>query len=153
MRSKLSILGILLFLLASNLMIAGKERSLQNGRTVILELMPVDPRSLMQGDYMTLRYKLASELQPPAAGEGVIYLTLDSRGVATTMSTTASPGQIPLRYRSRDRRVLFDAESYFFQEGQGEFFQTARYGQLQVDQGGMPILTGLLDEQLHPIIP
>lgn len=153
MRSRLSILGILLFLLASNLMIAGKERSLQSGRPVILELMPVDPRSLMQGDYMTLRYKLASELESSGEGEGVVYLTLDPRGVATTISTKDAPGLIPLRYRRRDNQVLFDAESYFFQEGQGEVFRAARYGQLQVDEGGMPILTSLLDERLHPIIP
>ena len=153
MRSKLSILGILLFLIASNAMIAGKESALESGRTVILELAPVDPRSLMQGDYMTLRYKLASELERTGDGEGVVYLTVDSRGVASAISLNAAPGLVPLRCRRRDNQVFFDAESYFFQEGQGELFRAARYGELRVDEGGMPILTHLLNERLEPINP
>lgn len=62
MRSKLSLAGLLLVLLAVNLMVLNKESSLAQGRTVFLELAPVDPRSLMQGDYMVLRYALADQV-------------------------------------------------------------------------------------------
>jgi uncharacterized membrane-anchored protein len=48
--------GLLLALVMANLGIRGHERTLSEGRVVLLELAPVDPRSLMQGDYMVLRF-------------------------------------------------------------------------------------------------
>lgn len=48
--------GLLLALVVANLGIRGHERTLSDGRVVLLELAPVDPRSLMQGDYMVLRF-------------------------------------------------------------------------------------------------
>jgi uncharacterized membrane-anchored protein len=48
--------GLLLALVVANLGIRGHERTLTEGRVVLLELAPVDPRSLMQGDYMVLRF-------------------------------------------------------------------------------------------------
>lgn len=48
--------GLLLALVVANLAIRGHERTLSEGRVVLLELAPVDPRSLMQGDYMVLRF-------------------------------------------------------------------------------------------------
>ena len=36
-----------------------KEDLLQNGRVVLLEVGKYDPRSLMQGDYMALRYLIS----------------------------------------------------------------------------------------------
>lgn len=45
--------------------VLGFETLLRQGRTVYLELAPVDPRSLMQGDYMALSYQLEREIAPP----------------------------------------------------------------------------------------
>ena len=39
-----------LTLVVANLSIIGKERVLREGRTVLLQLAPRDPRSLLQGD-------------------------------------------------------------------------------------------------------
>ena len=44
-------------------LIASKETLLRTGQTVKLELAPLDPRSLMQGDYVRLNYKI-SQLPP-----------------------------------------------------------------------------------------
>src|SRR5205807_976804 len=41
------------------LLVVEKERLLAEGAPILLELRPRDPRSLMQGDYMELRYALA----------------------------------------------------------------------------------------------
>jgi uncharacterized membrane-anchored protein len=153
MRSKLSVAGMLLVLLAVNAMIARKESALARGRTVILELAPVDPRSLMQGDYMALRYALAEKVAQGEKSSGTVYLTLDSRNVATSLSSVEGPGLVPLQFRRHDGRVLFDTESYFFQEGQGHFFQGAKYGELKVDEHGTPMLVGLLGPDLQPINP
>jgi uncharacterized membrane-anchored protein len=52
-------LGLLIVLVALNFAIWDKEQALRHGETVYLELAPVDPRSLMQGDYMVLNYAIS----------------------------------------------------------------------------------------------
>ena len=48
------IVGIIFFIKAVN----DKETTILKGKLVYLELAPVDPRSLMQGDYMALYYAI-----------------------------------------------------------------------------------------------
>ena len=152
MRSKVSLVGLLLILLAVNLSVALKEKALASGRTVILELVPVDPRSLMQGDYMRLRYAVPKGDALPE-GSGLTYVQVDSRNVAIALSSKPGPGLVALRYRKRETEVALDAESYFFEEGHGFLFDKAKYGELRVDAGGTPILVRLLDSKLTPITP
>ena len=49
--------GLLLALVVVNHGIVKRERILAEGHPLLLELAPVDPRSLMQGDYMRLAYE------------------------------------------------------------------------------------------------
>ncbi|AFK61069.1 putative membrane-anchored protein [Advenella kashmirensis WT001] len=42
---------------------------------------------------------------------------------------------------------MFVTDAYFFPEGQGEHFARARYGEFRVNQDGVALLTGLLDEK------
>ena len=55
--------GLALVLVAVNYGITRRERVLAEGRVLLLELAPVDPRSLMQGDYMLLRFAAAEAIQ------------------------------------------------------------------------------------------
>src|SRR5690606_17741733 len=59
----LTLVAGLLVLGVVNYAIHGKERVIRNGEVVFLELAPVDPRSLMQGDYMALRFQLAADIE------------------------------------------------------------------------------------------
>src|SRR5262249_40120335 len=43
-----------------------KQHVLASGTSILLPLRPRDPRSLMQGDYMELRYNLGAALKPDA---------------------------------------------------------------------------------------
>jgi len=61
-RSLMIGLGLLLALGVANRAILGHERTLADGRVLLLELAPVDPRSMMQGDYMALRFAAAREI-------------------------------------------------------------------------------------------
>lgn len=153
MRRKLSLLGIVLVLLVFNVMIFSKEHSLKNGRVVYLELAPVDPRSLMQGDYMRLRYKLARDLSFPEEGSHLVYLTLDPSNVATAVSQTQQSGSIPIIVSYYHGEAVFAADSFFFQEGSRSVYSKARYGELRVDSAGTAVLSGLADENLKPIKP
>lgn len=84
----LIVLGALLVLGAVNFSIYGKERIKREGEIIYLDLMPKDPRSLMQGDYMTLRFRLAQEidaaiLHPQDSTSGAL-LTQADRTILTT---------------------------------------------------------------------
>ncbi|WP_201534195.1 GDYXXLXY domain-containing protein [Psychrobacter ciconiae] len=57
-----ALLGLIITLSAVNISIAKYESQLANGRVVLLKLAPVDPRSLMQGDYMVLNYQLEDDI-------------------------------------------------------------------------------------------
>ena len=58
-----------LVLAVANLGIWQKERLIRDGQPIYVELAPVDPRSLMQGDFMRLNFRVpfdgVRELAPP----------------------------------------------------------------------------------------
>lgn len=55
--------GLLVALVVVNHGIAQREGILSDGQVLLLELQPVDPRSIMQGDYMALRYAVADDIR------------------------------------------------------------------------------------------
>ena len=46
-------------------------------------------------------------------------------------------------------KVVFDIESFFFQEGMGSRYQRARYVELRVSPQGVPHIVQLRDEKLE----
>ncbi len=138
-----------------------KETLLREGRTVFLEQAPVDPRSLMQGDYMVIRYALQRKILRGPKWEGItggkLVLRLDTRGVGCFVrfhdGETLEPGEFLLRFRRRKSRLRIAAESFFFQEGTAKLYSTARYSELKVAPSGQCILVGLRDENLERLDP
>ena len=136
-----------------------KEETLANGKLILLALAPVDPRSLMQGDYMRLNYAISSAGRNNISSSGYIVVTLDHRGVADRVrfQKELSPkqtGEYLIKYRCPDEWSMnIGAESYFFEEGKAEKFENAKYGALKVDDNGNSILVGLYDEQLKFVKP
>ncbi|GAA0813700.1 GDYXXLXY domain-containing protein [Colwellia asteriadis] len=57
-----ALLTLIIALTIINWGIYQKETLLAQGQVVYLELAPVDPRSLMQGDYMALRFAMADNI-------------------------------------------------------------------------------------------
>lgn len=159
------ILGNLLLLLAYfNWSVFKKEQTLKEGKLVLFRLAPVDPRSLMQGDYMALNYDVprVSELYPGDSielvpSQGYAVLALDSNQVATIVRLQPAigelrTGELLIKYRKESYDLLkLGAESFFFEEGQGETYEKAEYGGLRVDEGGNSILVGLYDEHFRLI--
>jgi uncharacterized membrane-anchored protein len=143
-------MSIAMALLLVNVLIAQKERVLATGETVLLELRPVDPRSMMEGDYMALRYRLADQTSPRRSGRMVV--TLDARHVASFVrfddKRPLQPGEHLLRYRERDGRLKLGAEAFYFQEGHAQRYQGAFYGELRVTPSGDSVLVGLRDKDL-----
>jgi len=149
--------GIALVVLAAiNFLIIKKEDTLANGRTMLLRLAPLDPRSLIQGDYMELRYAIVRDV-PRAQlqkDRGYLVVSLDANHVAKFVRVhqgeTLEQGEYLLFYRNRGE-VRLGAESFMFHEGDAKLYERARYGELKVDGSGASVLVGLCGEDFRPL--
>ncbi|WP_459616397.1 GDYXXLXY domain-containing protein [Bordetella sp. 2513F-2] len=157
-RVAIALAGLCAALAAANASIWQHERLLESGRVVILELAPSDPRSLMQGDYMALRFTAGRDLAQyrDAPVDGYLVLAPDARGVARTVRVQDAPqphapGEIPLRYRARQDGVRIVTDAYFFPEGRAAHYAQARYGELRVDADGTGLLVRMLGPDLQPL--
>jgi uncharacterized membrane-anchored protein len=149
-RALLLVAGVIV-LVAVNGSIVAKERIKRNGERIFLELAPVDPRSLMQGDYMALRFTIATQLSTESSGSAAIRL--DERGVATPDPAPRKDG-LRIRYRLRDGQVWLGTNAYFFEEGMATHFNDARYGEFRLDrETGEAVLVGLRDAELRNLTP
>ena len=149
MSRALLLAGLALILAAANWAIVSRELLKSSGQLVYLELAPVDPRSLMQGDYMALRYKI--ELTTPATAEsGYLIIRLDDRHVAKAVGWNSQPaaGELRLKYRSRYGRTSIGSDAFFFEEGTSRLYESARYGEFRVAENGDALLTALRDANL-----
>jgi len=135
----------------------GMERIVRHGQSVLIELAPVDPRSLMQGDYMALSFAIDRKLprrQPTAALPRYAYVNLDAQGRASFVATgdqlPAPEGQIALRLRAQGRRgSSIGPNAFFFQEGHGAIYEAAKWGELRVAANGTALLVSLRDANLQ----
>ena len=149
--------GLVLVVGTANYTIRDRQQVVDSGQPILLELRPVDPRSLMQGDFMTLRY--AEPLFPNAEARstlprrGAFIVKLDADSVATYArlddGTPLATDEVRLKYKLLDDRgtIRLGAESFFFEEGQADVYDAARYGVLHVDAAGNSVLVGLADEE------
>ena len=165
MRVKILLAWSALVLAALNYGIYAKEQIKARGETLLLELAPVDPRSLMQGDYMRLAYQIARDAPVArlAAGarRGYLVLRADKNKVARFLRFHSGEGLTPgekllrfhvLRADNLERRSLrIVPDSFLFQEGHAEHYQNARYGVFKFAGAKEYLLAGLAAEDRQPI--
>ena len=157
MRRTVALIAGVAILALANFSIYSRERLLAEGRVVLLDLAPRDPRSLMQGDYMALNFRAANDAFGFRAKEGLvdgrIVLQIDPRGVARFKrfddGAPIAADEIRIRYRVRGDQVKFATNAYFFQEGTAKDFERARYGEFRVAPDGECLLTGMRGENLE----
>jgi uncharacterized membrane-anchored protein len=151
MRKAAALVAGLLILLFVNFGIHQRELLVTDGRIVLLRLAPVDPRSLMQGDYMSLNFEVANQAFGWRAANGLadghIVVALDANRVGTFRrfadDKPLAQNEIALRYRIRNGRPNFATNAFFFQEGRAKAFESAQYGEFRVAPDGEMILTNL----------
>ena len=164
MRMKITLSLGLVILAVLNFQIYRKERLIKGSEEIFLELAPVDPRSLLQGDYMALNYKIANEMRDKlqededAPPTGRVVVGLDDKRIATYRGTWAGEplgdDERLLRYRRVGHgQVRVGVDSFFFEEGQGRHYENARYGIFLLDKRGRMILRSLADVNLVRIGP
>ena len=165
MKRRLLIMWVVaaLVLVVTNVLIFQKERLLAAPQGILLELAPVDPRSLMQGDYMALRFRATADAfgfrvepgQQPA--DGRLVLKVDEHSVGRFMridnGQALASDEIAVQYRVRNRQPKVATDAFFFQEGHAAMYQRARYGEFRVAADGEAILTGLRDDKYELLGP
>ncbi len=149
----------LLVLLVVNGLAFQKERLTATGQPIFLELAPVDPRSLIQGDYMRLRYAISRQAQTNSGPlNGFIVIRLDKNNVAQYVrlydsQTTLAENERLLYYRQRDSEAWIGPESFLFQEGHAEYYENAKYAELRLSEAGDVVLVGLRGEDIEKLGP
>ena len=159
MRGMLVIAGLAIVLVVPNVLVLDKERLLADGTPVLLELAPVDPRSLIQGDYMRLDYAMTRQIADsgqrwPRTGQ--IVVALDENGVARfvrrhDVRTPLGPRERLLTYRRRGGGIRVGTDAFHFQEGHAGRYLGARYGEVRVSPSGTSVLVGLRDSARAPL--
>lgn len=147
-------------LAVANVGIWQKERLIAQGRPVFVELAPVDPRSLMQGDYMTLNFRLPGEVRERlgpmiGANRPRLVARIDARGVATPLrlddGSALGADELRIELTPRRGRWVLVSDAWFFKEGEAERWQPARFGEFRVMPDGRALLVGLRGAELKPL--
>ena len=173
MRRYLILLSLVPILVFFNFSIYQKEHLKTQSELIYLALVPVDPRSLMQGDYMRLRYQLAIDAERqlrqrradaihPVSPASHLVIGLDQRSQGTFVrfhkaGESLDKNERLLAFKLRglqpDGQVYIHPESFFFQEGHGQAFQNARFAMIRLAPSGDHLLVGLADETGAEILP
>ena len=131
--------------------VRAKETILADGHRLLFELAPVDPRSLIQGDYMQLDYAVSRQARRQLNERKTGYVVVtDSAGLARYVRVQSAPepraaDEYLVNFTVDDWGLNVGAGEYFFQEGLADTFARARYGELRLDGDGNTLLTGLYD--------
>lgn len=148
--------GVLLAVVATSTAVSLQEWDLSRSRTVLFELGPADPRSIVQGDFMRLRYVIERDLTGLPAGTEVV-VRVDDRGVARFVRSAngepLAPDEIRVDTFSRNRRNTIAPRAFLFEEGTADVYGVARFGMVAITPEGRTTLVGLADDEGHRLGP
>lgn len=130
------------------------EKVLAEGDLIKLELQPVDPRSLMQGDYVNLDFKINKlALEDSSWNKKVKVLLREKDGFYEYAGNykinnewheayQAQPGDVIINGKMLGyHSVIYGIESYFVEEGTGRDLETsAKYAYVRVGKTGNALL-------------
>ncbi|MBE4906738.1 GDYXXLXY domain-containing protein [Bacillus luteolus] len=130
------------------------EHLINEGKTITLKLAPVDPRSMIQGDYVRLQYEIGEVELGEGRHEGRVFLLLKRNdegiySVSKVYKTQIDPTKESLaedeviiagKYNGYNQ-IIFGIESYFVPEGTGlEVERNAEFAKVAVSQKGDALL-------------
>lgn len=161
------------------IMIGRHEWHLAHSGSIYVKLKPVDPRSILQGDYMALNYQLYLAELPPAMELIEDHLPSDAAkayfynqpSILSYVQLDAQRRVIQTRF---DPQLLNDypgasvklvlqnphntfeglypaARSFLFAEGLEPCYRNAQFAELKVRENGQPLLVNLVGENLKAL--
>ncbi len=153
---------VVLVLGAVTINISKKEDLITHGDKLLFSLGPVDPRSIMQGDYMRLRFELATQIAAKLQQlntqntipqyNGFAVVEKDDKGIVTFVdlyhNQDLTQNQFLIPYKNRNHQIHFTTNAFYFQEGKASHFQQARFGEFRYKNGEM-ILVNMVDKDFE----
>ena len=131
-----------------------REVALRTGTEVVLQTVPVDPRSLLQGDYAILDYEIArlpDWMDGFSEGRTVYVVLQEERDVWTSSSYTEErsrvAGEVFIKGRiDRIGHADFGIGTYFVPEGTGRIVERAQDVKVvvSVDEDGNAVIKDVL---------
>ncbi|MAB59028.1 MAG: hypothetical protein CMO46_00625 [Verrucomicrobiales bacterium] len=154
---------------------ADRDQLILTGKEILLELAPVDPLSLLQGQYMIINFALEREeiemkeedvnsgrIDLSPNGSVRIVLRYNGSGVASFNrfkdDQLLASNEILFKIKARRRRengseyfyrIDVEQESFLFKENTEKKYETAKYGVFKVNQDGDYVLVDLADKDLN----
>jgi uncharacterized membrane-anchored protein len=153
-------LGALAVLIVANAGIWQKEDLIAHGQPVYVELAPVDPRSLMQGDYMQLNFRIPGEVSARLDSLSTrerprVIARRDARGIATPLRLDdggpLSPDEFRFELTPKNGRWILVSDAWFFGEGEAQRWAKAKYGEFRIGGNGRALLVGLRGPDLEEL--
>ncbi len=150
-QKKIFYLTVVFWLLIFSGLILYKEYTLMTGKEVLLKTVPVDPRDLFRGDYVTLDYEISTLNLKEIPAEDTyfdyndrIYLALElNDGYGVAKKVYRNPPDDELYIKGRVKEVIYDweneeteikelrvdygIESYFVPEGKGREIESEQW--------------------------
>ncbi|HLV31527.1 MAG TPA: GDYXXLXY domain-containing protein [Chitinispirillaceae bacterium] len=156
-RKIILLISVLFVFIAVGTSVKNREDLLDSGEVFLFRLAPVDPRSILQGDYMTLNYRITSGTHAKnIPSRGYIVFQADSLNIADRIRFQEKPEPLNsneriIKYYAHKRNISIGSESFFFQEGDADLYAKARFGGIKVAKNGTSILFGLFDANCKKI--
>ena len=139
--------GSVFIVLLLNINIINKEINIAKSIEIKIALAPVDPRSLIQGDYMRLAYKIPPKLVDKTS-QGQLKISIDSDGFVTDYALyhneALEKDQHLLQFkRKKGDNIHIGSESFLFQEGKAKHYAKATHAIFYLTPSGETILKDL----------
>jgi len=149
------VLTLLAALLISGITVWRNETLIAGGDTVFVELAPVDPRSLVQGDYMRLAVRMPPDMRTAINASGIVIGVRDQRNIVQLQrmddGKPLAPKELRIVLQYRNGSWLLASDAWFFEEGHAQRYAKARYGEYKVGKDGRALLTGLRGPALEEL--
>lgn len=123
------VLNLLLLMIVFGYSVIKEEKNLKKA-TFYIKTVPVDPRSLIQGDYMVLNYDIAESARMEIGNirKGYIRIKINDLKIAEFIRIDEeylppSNNEISIQFQKNGSNIDIGVNSYLFQEGTGNKFQ------------------------------
>ena len=155
---------------------ADRDQLILTGKEMLLELAPVDPLSLLQGQYMIINFALEREnielkeedvnsgrIHLSPNGSTTIVLRYNESGVANFNrfkdDQLLASNEILFKIKARrawrgseySYRIDVEQESFLFKENTEKKYESAKYGVFKVGPDGDFVLVDLADKDLNKL--
>jgi uncharacterized membrane-anchored protein len=154
-----ALVAAVLTVVAAQVAIHEKESLIANGRPVFVALAPVDPRSLMQGDFMALAPALPSfDADSLDNRKRLVVARIDARGVARVgrvlnhgESATLAADELLIEIMPKQGQWFIASDAWFFREGEGARWARARFAEYRVTPEGRALLVNVRGANLEAL--